>query len=312
MADSPLAANPYSVLGVAAGATEAELRRAYRRRLRETHPDSGGTAERFHAVQHAWELVGTPEARAAFDRGAEGPAGPQTSWAPRAEPRRQDTRARARSTGHPGGWFRERYLEELREWVGRGAWIKDPYAPELLRSAPREVVRLLAAAVAEEETARELSTLGVGFTIWHDVRSTVGDSEGPTSYAPKIDHIVLGPTGLWALLSEDWGAGVQVRHKEVVGHGLRRGERPVNSLSLAARSFGRTARVRFSALVVVVPDGDAPEGVVPLGSVRGTPALLVERPRLADLLRHGLPEVGVGGTDIFELRSRVGSAVRFV
>ena len=64
--------------------------------------------------------------------------------------------------------------------------------------------------------------------------------------------------------------------------------------------------------MIVVPDGASPEGVLSLGSVRGSQALLVQRPRLVDLVRNGLPGVGVGGTDLFEVRTRVGSAVQFV
>ena len=53
MPDSPVSATPYEVLGVAAAATQDELRVAYRRLLRETHPDTGGDSARFIAVQLA-------------------------------------------------------------------------------------------------------------------------------------------------------------------------------------------------------------------------------------------------------------------
>jgi hypothetical protein len=79
-----------------------------------------------------------------------------------------------------------------------------------------------------------------------------------------------------------------------------------------SRAFARAARVKFTALVIVVPDGAAPEEVVDLGSVRGSRALLVQRPRLADLVRRGIPGVGIGGTDLFEVRTRVQAAARFV
>ncbi len=155
--------------------------------------------------------------------------------------------------------------------------MADPYDPALLRSAPREVRHLLAAAVAEEDTARVLSTLGIGFTVWHDVRT---DATGPSAGLVrgrddrgKLDHIVLGPTGLWAMLSEDWGEPVKTKRGELIGPGLAPGERPVHELSVRARAFARAARVKFSALVVVVPDGASPEDVIDLGSVRGAPAI---------------------------------------
>ena len=69
MFDSPLSASAYQVLGVEPTIDEEALRKAYRLRLRQTHPDTGGEASLFVQVQRAWELVGTPEARAAYDRG---------------------------------------------------------------------------------------------------------------------------------------------------------------------------------------------------------------------------------------------------
>jgi hypothetical protein len=299
--DSPLASSPYEVLGVPATASDDELRRAYRRRLRETHPDAGGRASEFHAVQGAWELVGTAEARAAYDaRGLRATSTAPTVFAPPAPRRRADSRPQARSSGHPGGWYRERYLEELREWVGRGVEVPDPYDAALVRSAPRQVKHLLAAAIAEERSARELATLGIGYSIWHDVETQVG----------KIDHIVLGPSGLWALMSEDWGGEVRVKGSELIGAAVA-GERPVHALSVRARAFGRTARVKFSGLGIVVPDADAP-AVADLGSVRGARALLIPQPQLAHVIRTGIPGVGTGGTDLFELRSRIQAVVRFV
>jgi len=299
--DSPLAASPYEVLGVDATAPHDELRKAYRRRLRETHPDAGGSAADFHAVQDAWELVGTPESRAAYDaRGLRGSGSVPPAYAPRAPRPRADSRPQARSSGHPGGWYRERYLAEVREWAGRGVSLPDPYDPALVRSAPQSVKHLLAAAIAEEQSARELSTLGIGYTVWHDVQTPAG----------KIDHIVLGPSGLWALLSEDWGGEIKVKGSELIGPAVG-GDRPVHELSARARSFGRSARVRFSALAVVAPESDAPR-VVDLGQVRGSRALLVPHPQLAHVVRTGIPGVGTGGTDLFELRSRIQAVVRFV
>src|SRR6478752_1674014 len=69
MSDSPASPTPYEVLGVRPDVSHDELRRAYRRLARETHPDTGGTAAAFQAVQQAWELVGDPEDRARYDRG---------------------------------------------------------------------------------------------------------------------------------------------------------------------------------------------------------------------------------------------------
>jgi hypothetical protein len=323
--DSPLTSSPYAVLGVETNSTSTELRRAYRKRLRETHPDTGGSSEQFDAVQRAWEQIGTPEARSAYDNGTQKvwdiDASPRT-WAPPPPTARASTsRPQARTSGHPGGWYREQYLDLLHEWVGRGVEIPDPYDLTLVRSAPREIQRLLAAAVAEEDTAVVLAGLGIGFTVWNDVRTDPvrrnarpenGLTAGPQGAAGKIDHIVLGPSGLWGMLSEDWGGTVAVRRGELVGPGIHADERPMHELAERARNFARQAKVKFSALAIVVPDDASPEGVMALGSIRGAQTLLVQRSRLANLVRIGVPGVSVGGTDLFEVRTRVQAAARFV
>ena len=164
MFDSPLSASAYEVLGVDPAADDEALRKAYRLRLRQTHPDTGGDAAVFIQVQRAWELVGTAEARAAYDRGPRLRRGRPRRSGRAGEPRRRpaDTRPRARSFGQPGGWRRERYLDLIREWVGRGVTLDDPYDPALVRSAPRDLRRMLADALAEEATARVVSDLGHG------------------------------------------------------------------------------------------------------------------------------------------------------
>jgi hypothetical protein len=301
--DSPISANAYEVLGVAATASHDDLRRAYRRRLRQTHPDTGGVAREFTAVQLAWEKVGTPAARALYDSGRSTPS--VTFEAQPARPRR-DTRPTARSYGHPGGWRRERYLTLIREWAGRGATIDNPYDPALVRSAPRDIRHILADALAEEASARELGQLGIAFTLWHDVATNGGPEH-------KIDHIVLGPTGLFALQSEDWGGSVRVRKGELTGDVLGPGEHPFAALATRARYIARAAHLRFDALIIVVPDEDTDAGLTLAGRLRGMPTALVARSRLPELMRDGLPgSPAVGGSDLFEIRSRLQAAARFV
>lgn len=303
MHNSPVAADAYEVLGVAATSSEDELRRAYRRRLRETHPDTGGLASEFTAVQLAWEKVGTPEARAEYDSGR---TVPRAAFEAQAAAPRRDSRPTARSHGHPGGWRRERYLALIREWAGRGAELENPYDPVLVRSAPRDIRHILADALAEEASARELAQLGIAFTIWHDVATSGGPDE-------KIDHIVLGPSGLFAVLSEDWGGNVRVRKGELIGDSLDEGEHPFASLARRAREVGRAARIRFDALVIVVPDDATDAALTLAGRMRGMPTALVARSRLPELMRDGIPgSPPVGGSELFELRTRLQAVVRFV
>lgn len=307
MFDSPLSASAYEVLMVEPEADDETLRRAYRLRLRQTHPDTGGDAAQFVQVQRAWELVGTPDARAAYDRGhgfGEAHAPEWSGWRPPAA--RTDTRPRARSYGHPGGWRRERYLALIREWAGRGVTVDDPYDPALVRSAPHHLRRLLADALAEEATARIVADLGMGYTVWHDV-AAAGRGADPDA---KIDHIVLGPSGLYGVLSEDFGGPVRVRRGEFVGDGVPGA--PIAELLSSMRGVSRAAGVRFSGAIVVLPDEDVLEPIDELGKVRGVRVAVVSRSALATVLRRGITGArDIGGNEVFDARTRLQQTVRF-
>ncbi|GAA4164644.1 hypothetical protein GCM10022286_26670 [Gryllotalpicola daejeonensis] len=316
MPESPLSASPYEVLGVDARASDEELKRAYRKRLRETHPDTGGSAAEFRAVQEAWERIGTPEARAAFNRsrspfsgegGSASGGGDDHVWATsRTEGARRDTRPRARAYGHPGGWRRERYLAMMREWAGRGPELDDPYDPALVRSAPYEIRHTLADALAEEATARATAELGIGYTVWHDVLAHDGG---------KIDHLVLGPTGLFALQSEDYGGRVDVKRGELVPaeSGVVLDGRPAHDLAERARHLGRGLGVKFAGAIIVLPDDALELPVAEIGKHRGIVLLAVRRSVLGHLLRSGVPGVPRAvGLDLFEVRSRLQRGVRFI
>ncbi|SDQ66895.1 nuclease-related domain-containing protein [Microbacterium sp. cf332] len=307
MFDSPLSASAYEVLGVAPDVDDDELRRAYRLRLRQTHPDTGGDAVAFVQVQRAWDLVGTAVARAAYDRGhgfADAPSfSPEApTWRP--PQRTADTRPRARTFGQPGGWRRERYLTLIREWVGRGAPVDDPYDPALVRTAPHEIRRLLADALAEEATARIVADLGMGYTVWHDVAADPRDPD------VKLDHVVLGPSGLYAVLSEDFGVGVRTRRGELIGDGI---DAPIATLVQRARALSRAARVKFSGAIVVLPDDDVVQAIEEVGRVRGLAVAVVGRSALATVLRRGVAGAReIGGNELFDVRTRLQQTVRFV
>src|SRR4030065_1138714 len=72
----------YAVLGVSRGASQAEIKRAFRRLAMQYHPDRNredGAEERFKEVNEAFEVLSDPDRRASYDRfghaGAEGAFG---------------------------------------------------------------------------------------------------------------------------------------------------------------------------------------------------------------------------------------------
>ena len=54
--------SPFEVLRVDPDADDAELKRAYRRRAKEAHPDRGGSIEEFQRVKTAYETIRSGEA----------------------------------------------------------------------------------------------------------------------------------------------------------------------------------------------------------------------------------------------------------
>src|ERR671925_473899 len=72
----------YETLGVSKGASQDEIKKAYRKLARQYHPDANpgdsSAEERFKEVQHAYDVLSNPEKRKQYDRfgAGNGRAGP--------------------------------------------------------------------------------------------------------------------------------------------------------------------------------------------------------------------------------------------
>ncbi|HWU28096.1 MAG TPA: molecular chaperone DnaJ, partial [Microbacterium sp.] len=216
---------------------------------------------------------------------------------------RAGTRPRTKTYGQAGGWRRLRYLQLMTEHLGRTVTAREIYDPAVVREAPWEARRMLADALAEESTAAAIADLGIGFTAWNDV---VAGADA----AQKLDHAVLGPTGLYGLASEDFGDAVRFRRGEVIGRSVD-GSTPVADLLSRIRSLSRAARVRFAGAILILPDDDLDEAVTVLGAVRGVPVAVVRRSALRPVLRSGIPGArAMGMTEAFDVRTRLTQTAR--
>lgn len=65
--------DPYQVLGVARGANDADIKKAFRKRAKELHPDANRddpkAQDRFSELNSAYEILGDETKRKQFDRG---------------------------------------------------------------------------------------------------------------------------------------------------------------------------------------------------------------------------------------------------
>lgn len=68
-----MATDPYAALGLTKSATAAEIKSAYRKLVRtshpDLHPDDAGAEARLKAVSAAYDLLKDPDTRARFDAG---------------------------------------------------------------------------------------------------------------------------------------------------------------------------------------------------------------------------------------------------
>ncbi|XP_013201127.2 dnaJ homolog dnj-5 [Amyelois transitella] len=75
--------DPYSILGVSVTCTDEEIKRYYRRQAFLVHPDKNqqpGAEEAFKILQHAFELIGEPERREAYERRAVESRHAEAAW----------------------------------------------------------------------------------------------------------------------------------------------------------------------------------------------------------------------------------------
>ncbi len=63
-----MAKNYYDVLGVSKGASQDEIKKAYRKLANEHHPDRGGSGEKFKEINEAYQVLSDQNKRSQYDQ----------------------------------------------------------------------------------------------------------------------------------------------------------------------------------------------------------------------------------------------------
>ena len=137
----------YQLLGVSPGASGGEVTQAWRRRALAEHPDrrprDAAAPARFRALAEAYQVLGDPARRAAYDQslrdhGAVAPEGPAAGARAGRRPG-----FRVPVTVRPAGRVPEPPLQAGPVWVD----TPRPVSAAVLRTAEDDAVRLAALAV---------------------------------------------------------------------------------------------------------------------------------------------------------------------
>ena len=59
--------NCYEILGVNKDASQSDIKKAYRKLVKQHHPDTGGSEERFKEISVAYETLSDPQKRQEYD-----------------------------------------------------------------------------------------------------------------------------------------------------------------------------------------------------------------------------------------------------
>lgn len=107
----------YRILNVNRDATQAEIKKAYRRLSRKYHPDNAGeeTIEQFEKIQEAYAILGNEEKRALYDRQPRSDAGEKDR-----HPRKQDMKAERQPEQYSdlSAFFKGRYQDRFDKFFG--------------------------------------------------------------------------------------------------------------------------------------------------------------------------------------------------
>lgn len=175
----------YQVLGVASTATEREIKIAYRKAARITHPDHGGDPAVFRSVTQAYEVLIDPAKRRSYDTSYGAPARPYGA-------------SSSADSGQPSGFtgsFTTRRQPERRNPAGEPA----QYVPSFEDLGPG-IVPLLSRGVAAQSVhgaPRKRGVFGASSRLAREARTAalIMQQVLPSIPAARLINGLSAPAG---------------------------------------------------------------------------------------------------------------------
>lgn len=162
----------YALLGIRRGATPKEIKKAYRAKSLEHHPDKGGDAERFAEVARAYEVLSDEETKDIYDRhGIEGLERHQNGGG-----------------GGGGGGFEDMFSQFFgggRGGGGRGS-DRQSRTPGVTLPLAMTIRQLYEGATVEVEYARQVLCVN-----WQECTTNAQQCQGP-GVAVKMQQLAPG------------------------------------------------------------------------------------------------------------------------
>ena len=296
-------ADPYSTLGVARGASEADIKKAYRNLAKQLHPDRNKdnpkASEKFSQVTGAYDLLTDKDKRARFDRGeidSDGnPTNPFAGMGGGGQHRSGGSQFDFNSDGADvGGMFEELFGGAQRRGGGgfAGGFGRRPSPKGANIGYRLQIPFADAAALAPQRiTLADGKTidlkLSAGVETGTQMRLSGKGQEGPGGHGDAIVTIEVQPHRFFTRDGDDVRVDLPVSLKEaVLGAQVRvptvekavmltvpRGSTSGKTFRLKGKGFHKKGGVRGDQLVTLVvdlPTGDAAleafvEGWTPVG-----------------------------------------------
>lgn len=259
--------SPYAILGIARTATLAEIKVAYRKAARESHPDLGGSAEKFKAVQQAYQLLSSEQNRTNYDRSfAAGTSSPTGSATATAKSPRASSDDRVKPNGsQPKSQLPLQFVPPLDDSSFHELSAKS--SKEQIHGQPRK----RGLFTSRSRLAREEATISL---LKRNVLSVLPAARLINGlHAPgggHFDHVLIAGYRMAVIGAMTLPEGYYMFDGQVLRHGNKMTQPPVLQISGLQRSFMQMNVVPYT---LVLTGRDNPhEPVIEYGR-KGAPAL---------------------------------------